>query len=340
MNIRDIAQLANVTPGTVSRVLNHYPDVSEQTRQRVLKIIEENQYTPRNSARQLKMATRLPQICIALEGVTNWISENIETTLLSRFYNADYPTMAIRDNHYGQDKAEKFNELTAYAKRNNLTGLIYIGGNFCEISPQAFQNFPCPIIFVNTYLPASTGTESYSSIQVNHYETAMRQMNSLIEQGHRHICVLITSFNDISIYQVRFDAYREALARHGLSPDHIVEGRYDCVHTYKNLLQCLKSDPQITAVCCGADIMAAPALRAIHDVGRAPGKDIALISFDGMYDLQYYIPSVTTFVQPWQEMANYTYDLLPGLMNGTRQHQHITFQTRLWKNESNDIILN
>ena len=51
MNIRDIARLANVTPGTVSKVLNNYPDISEATRQNILKIIEENQYTPRNSAR-------------------------------------------------------------------------------------------------------------------------------------------------------------------------------------------------------------------------------------------------------------------------------------------------
>ena len=49
MNIRDIARLANVTPGTVSKVLNNYPDISEATRQNILKIIEENQYTPRNS---------------------------------------------------------------------------------------------------------------------------------------------------------------------------------------------------------------------------------------------------------------------------------------------------
>ena len=45
MNIRDIARLANVTPGTVSKVLNNYPDISEATRQHVLQIIKENQYT-------------------------------------------------------------------------------------------------------------------------------------------------------------------------------------------------------------------------------------------------------------------------------------------------------
>ena len=51
MNIRDIARLANVTPGTVSKVLNNYPDISETTRQHVLQIIAESKYAPNNSAR-------------------------------------------------------------------------------------------------------------------------------------------------------------------------------------------------------------------------------------------------------------------------------------------------
>lgn len=50
MNIRDIARLANVTPGTVSKVLNNYPDISEATRQHVLQIIKENQYTTKTAA--------------------------------------------------------------------------------------------------------------------------------------------------------------------------------------------------------------------------------------------------------------------------------------------------
>lgn len=49
MNIRDIARLAGVTPGTVSKVLNNYPDISTATRQHVLQIITENQYDPRPS---------------------------------------------------------------------------------------------------------------------------------------------------------------------------------------------------------------------------------------------------------------------------------------------------
>lgn len=54
INIRDIARIAGVGVSTVSRVINNHPDVKEQTRERVLEVIRENNYIPNNSARNLK----------------------------------------------------------------------------------------------------------------------------------------------------------------------------------------------------------------------------------------------------------------------------------------------
>ena len=71
MNIRDIARLANVTPGTVSKVLNDYPDISEATKQHVLKIIKENEYTPVINTRQNRLAATATEIGLIVEGVYN-----------------------------------------------------------------------------------------------------------------------------------------------------------------------------------------------------------------------------------------------------------------------------
>ncbi|MDZ5000297.1 LacI family DNA-binding transcriptional regulator, partial [Clostridium perfringens] len=54
MNISDIARLAGVGVGTVSRVLNNHPDVKDSTREKVLEIIKTSNYIPNNSARNLK----------------------------------------------------------------------------------------------------------------------------------------------------------------------------------------------------------------------------------------------------------------------------------------------
>ena len=69
MNIRDIARLADVSPGTVSKVLNNYSDISETTRRRVLQVIQENQYDSRSNPRSPKSGN--PTVGLVLEGVYN-----------------------------------------------------------------------------------------------------------------------------------------------------------------------------------------------------------------------------------------------------------------------------
>lgn len=92
--------------------------------------------------------------------------------------------------------------------------------------------------------------------------------------------------------------------------------------------------PEITAICSISDIVTPAAIRAIHDLGKIPGKDVHIISFDGMPSMHYCIPSISTFIQPRDEMAGYIYDLLLGLISDEHQHQHITFQTRFSPGES------
>lgn len=335
MNIRDIARLANVTPGTVSKVLNNYPDISEATRQHVLRIIEENQYDPGTNSRASKSAGAA-QIGLVVEGVYNALYNSLEEMLSIRLHNSGYTILSFHDNYYIQDKQEKFQELTAYVERHKLCGLVYIGGNFECVAPGQIELLACPTIFVNTVLPLHTGHTAYSSVQVNHFETAYAQMSYLIQKGHKEICTLISSGADNSVYGLRVKGYRAALNEHHLEHNfnHVLESDYRYAKAYSSLSKHLQQHPEITAVCCVADIIAPAVIKAIHDLGRIPGKDIEIISFDGIEVMNYCIPTVTTFEQPLTELMEHTYHLLLGLINKEREHQHITFQTRLIKNES------
>lgn len=334
MNIRDIARIANVTPGTVSKVLNNYPDISEATREHVLKIIAENQYNPSANSRSAKSIS--PQIGLVVESVYNGLYNSFEEILSIRLHNANYTILSFHDNFYLQDKQEKFQELTSYINRHKLRGLIYIGGNFECLDQQQFDALSCPTIFVNTVLPAHMESTAYSSVQVNHFETAFAQMNYLIEKGHTNICTLISSKIDNSVYNLRVKGYQAALNEHDLKNnfDNILETDYTYSKAYASLSAHLQFHPEITAICSVADIIVPAIIKAIHDAGKVPGKDIEIISFDGIEIMNYCVPTVTTFMQPTSELVNYVYHLLLGLINNEREHQHITFQTKLIKNES------
>ena len=336
LNIRDIARIAGVTPGTVSKVLNNYPDISEATRQHVLEVIEENQYDPKAKLKASKSAQEPTRVCMVVESVYNEVYELMTVALSKDLHNAGYCIASFQDNYYIQDKREKFDELLAYLERDKISGLIYIGGNFEPVEPERLEKLPCPTIFVNTVLPRHTRNSGYSSIQTNHLEAGLAQMRFLLEQGHREICTVISSGDDISVYGLRQDAYRAALSQAGLtrSLSRFLECRYMPDMAYRELKDLLLREPEITAVCCQADVMIPGILRAIHDAGRVPGKDVAVVSFDGLESTAYCIPSVTTFAQPYAEMASYTFQLMLGLLSGEREHQQLTFGAKFIRRES------
>lgn len=173
------------------------------------------------------------------ETVHNSIYGNIAEILSARFHNGDYTTLTYHDNYYAQNKKEKFQEIISYADERNLSGMVYIGGNFEKLKKSDFDKLPCPTIFVNTVLPTSFETTNYSSIMCNQFDT-----------------------------------------------------------------------------------------------GKIPGKDIELISFDGLESMSYTYPSVSTYEQPKQEIADAVYNLLLGLIDNTKEHHHITFQSKLIIRES------
>lgn len=336
MNIRDIARLADVTPGTVSKVLNNYPDISEATKQHVLKIIEEHQYDPKANTRASKTNPESNRIGLMVEGVYNGLYSILNQILSIRIHNAGYTIISFHDNFYVQDKQEKFAELRAKAERDKLCALIYIGGNFESVPQEEFDALPCPAIFVNTALPFHIKNTCHSSIQVSHFETAYSQMKYLIDKGHRDICTVISSHVDNSVYAQRVNGYHAALSRAQLEHNlhNVVESDYLVQKAYTGLLAHLKQHPEITAVCSVADIMVPGILRAIHDCGKTPGVDIEVISFDGLDSLEFSIPSVTTFAQPVQDMVNHIDTLLFQLIRREGKHQNITFSPEFQKRET------
>lgn len=336
MNIRDIARLADVTPGTVSKVLNNYPDISEATKQHVLKIIEEHQYDPKANTRSPKNNPENNRIGLVVEGVYNGLYSIMNQMLSIRIHNAGYTIVSFHDNFYVQNKVEKFAELHTKAERDKLCALIYIGGNFEEVPQADFDALPCPAIFVNTALPFHVQNNCHSSIQVSHFETAYAQMRYLIDKGHKHICTVFSSDVDNSVYAQRVNGYHAALSRAKLEHNmrHFLESHYRNEVAYAGLLPYLQQHPEITAICCEADVFAPGVLRAIHDAGRTVGKDMDVISFDGLDSMEYTVPSITTFAQPMVDMVNYIDTLLFKLINKETKHQNMTFTPTFLKRES------
>ncbi|WP_366936892.1 substrate-binding domain-containing protein [uncultured Clostridium sp.] len=158
----------------------------------------------------------------------------------------------------------------------------------------------------------------------------------LISMGHRNIAIIIGNVNDYGISGLRMKGYIEALRDNSIvyNEDYVAIGNYSSEGAYNATKKLLNKHREITAIFAISDFMAVGCAKAISDMGLVVGKDISIIGFDGMDVSKFYVPSITTTVQPKEEMAKVSINLLFKLINNEESHKHILLNTYLVKRQS------
>ena len=123
ITIKDIAKICNVGISTVSRAINDDPGINKNTRERILKVIEEYHYVPNNSARNLKM-TESNTIALLIKGIDNQFFQGMLKIYEAELKKIEY-SFLIHAIGEDQDDASVALELT---KEKRLKGIIFLGG--------------------------------------------------------------------------------------------------------------------------------------------------------------------------------------------------------------------
>ena len=214
MTIKDIAKLSGVGVSTVSRVLNDRPDVSEESRRRVLEVIAEHNYLPNNSARSL-VRTKSDTVGLVVRGVQNPFYTDIIRAIEHKLDLAGY-TMVMRQIASGDDEV-KCGAVMEREKR--LQGLIFLGGR-SDYSPAELALLNVPFVcctYTNAY--GTLDPSKYSSVSIADEQEAYRAVMELAKKGHRRIAALTADPDDSSISQLRYSGYARALRELGIPPE-------------------------------------------------------------------------------------------------------------------------
>lgn len=332
MNISDVAKLAGVGVGTVSRVLNNHPDVKDETRKKVLDIIKTSNYIPNNSARNLKKSNT-NTIGVLVRGVFNPFFSEMLDEINKGIVKNGY-TMILQHNDYS-DSGELFN-IISFVKERKLEGLIYLGCNLRELDQTTFEDINIPVVLTSVNTIYNDEINSFSSIGIENSKAAYNAVKYLIDLGHKDVGIVLGVNDDIGIGRERFLGYVDAIneSKIEFNEKKVVYGNYSSKGAYDATLELLENNKDLTAIFCISDIMAIGAGKAIHDKGLKIGKDISLIGFDGMDVAEFNIPSITTIVQPREEMAELSVELLLDLMKNKLENKHIVLDTKLVERES------
>ena len=332
MNIRDIARLAGVGVSTVSRVINEHPDVKDETREKILKIIKESNYIPNNSARILKK-NNTNNIGVLVKGVFNPFFAEMINIIGNRINEAGY-TMILQQNDYATE--DDVDNLIAFVKEKRLQGIICLGGNFLNINDESFQFLDIPVVLTSVNTLSKESKSKFSSIGIDNVLAAKASIQYLIDKGHRNIGILLGEKNDVGISGLRLEGYKKALEENNIpySEENVFIGDYDYSGAYRVTKEIINNRKDITAIFSISDIMAVGAAKSVIDQGLKVGEDISIMGFDGMDISKYYNPGITTVKQPKKNMANNSIDLLLALLAKKEEHKHIIFETKIIERES------
>ena len=214
MTIKDVAAYCGVAVSTVSRVLNNHPDVSPETRTRVLEAVDKLHYIPNNSARDLVLAPA-DTIGLVVRGAENPFFTPIIRTIEERCEKAGY-TMVLHQIPVGADEISAGATLV---RSKRLKGLIFLGGRF-DYSRAEGDAIGIPFVCcTNTNQFGDLDKSVYSSVSIDDYAEGYKATKLLIDHGHTKIAVLLDSVRDHSISELRYAGYRQALVDAGVPLD-------------------------------------------------------------------------------------------------------------------------
>lgn len=327
MTIKDIAEHCGVSVSTVSRVLNDHPDVSEGVRKRVLEAVQQLHYIPNNSARDL-VRSQSDGIGLVVRGVGNPFFAEVIPHIERAVTGAGYPLVF----HQINTEEDELRAGASLIRARKLRGLIFLGGCFDYTQEElALLNVP----FVCCSYTNSFGKlrqDQYSSVTIDDQKEAFHAVHELIQRGHRKIAVLLDSVQDCSISQLRYLGYCQALREAGIALDEdLVEevGTFDMAAAYDGMVHLLGRRSDFTAAFIIADSMAMAAMKALHDSGKRVPEDCSVIAIDGVAMSMYTIPTLTTLVQPKEDMGVESVRILLDMIEGRNGNRHLQLATTL-----------
>ena len=332
MTIKDIARLSGVSVSTVSRVLNNHPDVSKDAKEKVLAVVEEYNYIPNTSARELGKSSS-DNIGVVVRGMSNPFYTKIITEIGSGIEKAGY-TMVMQ-----QIGSEEDEIMTAarMERDKRLQGLIFLGGCL-DYTKERMTSINVPYVcctFNNQY--GTLDKSDYSSVCIDDNQAAYDAVEYLVNEGHKKIAVLLSGANDGSVSQVRYAGYERALKDFGIRVDEnlIIElNSFNIAEAYNGMKNWLKKKYEFSAVFAISDNMAMGAMKALREAGKNVPKDVAVIAIDGIEASEYMNPVLSTICQPMEKMGSEAVKLLVDIIKGKRSHKHVIVPTSLREGET------
>jgi LacI family transcriptional regulator len=298
VTIYDIAREAHVGIGTVSRVFNNRPNVSDETRTKILAIAERMRYQPHASAQALARKHAYT-LSVIIPFFTNYFSIEVLKGMQDTLAETGYDILL-----HGVNNTEQVDDfLRRGMKKGRVDGMIFVSMTLSDKHTKQIMEQKIPVVLVDTYRP------EFDSIRVKNYEGALLATQHLIRLGHKRIGMINANMRSFPA-QERFKGFRDAMQGSALdvsdeyvvSSTNVKQDGFNKNAGYIAMKELLERTPRRpSALFVSSDVQAIGVLSAMEERGLRAPEDIAIVSCDDIELAKHF--HLTTMHQPMYEMG-------------------------------------
>ena len=304
VTMQDVADRAGVSPKTVSRVVNNEPRVSESTRKKIQKVIDELSFQPNKSAQSLA-ADRSLLIGLLYDNPSSTYVVDLQAGVLGVCHKFGYGLVI---HPCENDSPELIQRLRELLDSSRMDGLI--------LTPPMTENQELLDFLVSSGTPyvlisPLDNLQSELSVSVDDSVITQQAIQSLIDFGHRRIG-FITGVRKRSGSEMRLLGYQQALEKNNISYDEslVVEGNFTFGSGVVAAQELLRHENPPTAIFASNDYMAAGVMKAALQLRISIPHELSLCGFDDTPVAGYMSPGLTTIRHPLERLASHAGELL------------------------------
>jgi LacI family repressor for deo operon, udp, cdd, tsx, nupC, and nupG len=304
MKMRDVAKHSGVSVATVSRVLNGDKKVRLETKEKVMKAVEELNYVPNTLARNLSEMNS-KKILVTIPNLSNTVFTERFRAIQAVFKPKGYQLILV-ETYKGEDAS-----VVEMIKNRSVEGAILISALMEE--EELIEKYKgLPIVIATDHKTESIST--IPSVSMNNVEAAEKAIHYLANLGHSRIAF----FGGKRLAaKRRLKGYKNGLQQNGLEVDESLifhdEWTFESGYKLANELLFRKELP--TAIFAAADTIAIGAIKALNEHGFNIPDDMSIIGVDNIPVSEYITPALTTIEQPTVEIGEKAAEMLLAILN-------------------------
>ena len=308
MNIYQIAEKAGVSIATVSRVLNNSEHVSEKTREKVKRIMEEDNYRPNIFARGLTLDT-IKMIGVICTDVRDAFIAKALGLLQAGLYERKYDTLLFCVGNHRETTLKHIR----YLQNRHVDAIILLGSSFSDtvdIDELTEAAKKTPIITVN----GSVDIENVSSVCCDDKSGIAEAVDYLVKEGERKIIFLYDNMTQST--KRKIEGFASALEENGISfSDALIINATDTLSgSEEAVARLIEGKTEFDAVITTSDLIALGAQKAILKKGLSK----RVIGFDNTFLCECATPALSSIDPSLEEMCERALSLVDAIASGER----------------------